>query len=329
MDNVSLRSSVGGPPRYWIVGDPRELWPREGDFCRWLAATASLLAECIRVPGLEVTGREVMAGEQVAGFDVLGRRRWDGGVRPALIARDAHGGVIVIEAQLGVADHDHLGKLVAYVQAVQAGVAVWAVAAAEPPFLREHLVAMGATMSSNSGPESPPQAAFAVTWYSSVLCTVTSPVSGAASAHTHRSWHGAVAARRQGLHAAHVVGEHLHKVLIGAALRVVGGQHICSGVAAGVRVQAGRSGRSGPRRPSSASPPRTPPSNNEYGNSPPTAGPWTNGSRPPAPTCGSRTADSRTSKPRSPRPSAPRRPDGPAPAWQPLHVAAARHVGHT
>jgi hypothetical protein len=94
------------------------------------------------VPGLEVTGREVAAGEQVAGFDVLGRRRWDGGVRPDLIARDAHGRVVVIEAQLGGADHDHLGKLVTYANAVQASVAVWAVAAMEPPFLREHLDAM-------------------------------------------------------------------------------------------------------------------------------------------------------------------------------------------
>jgi len=84
----------------------------------------------------------VAAGERVAGFDVLGRRRWDGGVRPDLIARGADGRAVVIEAQLGEADHDHLGKLVTYAQAVQAAVAVWAVEAAEPPFLREHLDAL-------------------------------------------------------------------------------------------------------------------------------------------------------------------------------------------
>lgn len=78
----------------------------------------------------------------MAGFDRLGRQRWDDGVRPDLIARDAHGRVVVIEAQLGDADHDHLGKLVAYAHAVQAGVAMWAVAAAEPPFRREHLDAL-------------------------------------------------------------------------------------------------------------------------------------------------------------------------------------------
>ena len=142
MSDVRLRFSVGGPPCYRSVGDPRELWPAEGDFCRWLAASAPLLADCTGVLGLEVTGREVAVGEQVAGFDRLGRRRWDGGVRPDLIARDAYGGAVVIEAQLGEADHDHLGKLVTYAHAVEAAVAVWAVAAAEPPFLREHLDAL-------------------------------------------------------------------------------------------------------------------------------------------------------------------------------------------
>jgi hypothetical protein len=142
VDDVRLCFSVGGTPRYWTVGDPRQLWPREGDFCRWLAASAPPLAECTGVPGLEVTGREVAAGERVLSLDRLGRQRWDGGVRPDLIARDAQGRVVVIEAQLGDADHDHLGKLVTYAHAVQADVAVWAVAAAEPPFLREHLDAL-------------------------------------------------------------------------------------------------------------------------------------------------------------------------------------------
>lgn len=112
------------------------------DLCRWLAASAPLLAQCVEVSVLEVAGREVAVGERVLSFDGLGRRRWDGGVRPDLIARDARGRVVVIEAQLGKADHDHLGKLVTYADAVQAEVAVWAVAAAEPPFFREHLDAL-------------------------------------------------------------------------------------------------------------------------------------------------------------------------------------------
>ena len=44
VDEVRLCFSVGGPPRYWAVGDPRQLWLREGEFCRWLAASAPLLA---------------------------------------------------------------------------------------------------------------------------------------------------------------------------------------------------------------------------------------------------------------------------------------------
>ena len=85
---------------------------------------------------------EVAAGERVLSFDRLGRQRWDGGVRPDLIARDAHGRAVVIEAHLGDADHDYLGKLVTYAHAVQASVALWAVAAAEPPFRREQLDAL-------------------------------------------------------------------------------------------------------------------------------------------------------------------------------------------
>jgi hypothetical protein len=38
-----------------------------------------------------------------------------------------------------VADHEHLGKLMAYSTALRADIAVWAVAAVEPPFLREQL----------------------------------------------------------------------------------------------------------------------------------------------------------------------------------------------
>ena len=91
------------------------------------------------MPGIEFTGQEVATGEQVASFDVLGRQRWDGGLRADLTARDAAGRVIVVEAQIGEADHAHLGKLMAYATAMKAGLAVWVVAAMEPPFLREHL----------------------------------------------------------------------------------------------------------------------------------------------------------------------------------------------
>lgn len=108
----SLGSSVSGPPRYWVAGDPRDLWPREAGFRRWLAGHPGLLADCLGVPGIVFTGQEVPAGERVLSFDVLGRQRWDGGLRADLTARDAAGRVIVVEAQVGEADHDHLGKLI-------------------------------------------------------------------------------------------------------------------------------------------------------------------------------------------------------------------------
>jgi hypothetical protein len=41
---------------------------------RWPAASPALLAECLGLSGLEVTGREMTVGEQVASPDGLGRR---------------------------------------------------------------------------------------------------------------------------------------------------------------------------------------------------------------------------------------------------------------
>jgi hypothetical protein len=105
-------------------------------------ASPGVLAQCLGAAGIEFTGREVALGEQVADFDCLGRQRWNGGLRADLTARDAHGRAVVTEAQLGPADHDHLGKLVSYATALPASVAVWAVAALEPPFPREHLDAL-------------------------------------------------------------------------------------------------------------------------------------------------------------------------------------------
>jgi hypothetical protein len=134
--------SIAGPPCRWVTGPPRDLWPREPDFSRWLAANPGLLAECLGLPGLEVTGREVVVGDQVAGSDSLGRLRWDGGLRADLTARDALGRSVVIEAQLGSADHGHLGQLVSYATELQADFAVWVVAAEEPPFSAEHLNAI-------------------------------------------------------------------------------------------------------------------------------------------------------------------------------------------
>jgi hypothetical protein len=105
-----------------------------------LAASAPLLAECIGGQGLETAGREVAVGEQVAGSDALGRRRWDCG-DGRTSSREAHGRAVVIEAQpampttttwkAGDLRGRRAGRLVG-----------WAVAAVEPPFLREHMDAL-------------------------------------------------------------------------------------------------------------------------------------------------------------------------------------------
>lgn len=82
--------------------------------------------------------------------------------------------------------------------------------------------------------------------------------------------------------------------------------HLKGAVAAVARGLSGlRRARSGPRKPSSGSPPRTPPSINESASSPPPAAPSTNGSRPPAPTSASRTDASLTSKLALPTPDRP------------------------
>lgn len=126
-----------------MIGDPRERWPRETpDLNPWLADNLGALARCLGLATLELSGREVPVGEQVLAMDVLGRSRWDGGLRLDIDARDERGRRVVIESQFGKADHAHLGKLVTYACAAQAALAVWVVADEDPVFYAEHLEAL-------------------------------------------------------------------------------------------------------------------------------------------------------------------------------------------
>jgi hypothetical protein len=135
----NLNITVGQPPSYMISADPRERWPRERDFVRWLADNPGLLATCLGLRGLAVTGQEVVIGHRRGAADVLGRWGWRGGLRMDLTARDADGRFIVVEAQFDESDHGHLGKLVTYACQAQADAAVWVIAGLDPVWGGEDL----------------------------------------------------------------------------------------------------------------------------------------------------------------------------------------------
>lgn len=89
----------------------RQVWKHEAyDFTRWLQTNIDVLNE---VTGLTLINVE---REQSAGsFNV------------DLVAEDDAGGKIIIENQLEKSNHDHLGKLITYLAAVEARAAVWIV----------------------------------------------------------------------------------------------------------------------------------------------------------------------------------------------------------
>lgn len=134
--------SFGPGSGHRVRGDPREAWPGESDFHRWLMANPGVVGDCLGVSGLRFTHREAVIGSQAVIFDVLGRLRPAGGLRLDLAARDDQDRVIVIETQFGGGDHAHFGQLVTYASAVRADLAVWMVAGTDPLFHHEHLAAL-------------------------------------------------------------------------------------------------------------------------------------------------------------------------------------------
>lgn len=136
------RVLLGPPSRHQLVGDPRELWPRESDFHRWLAGNLGRLASCLGIRRLEFTGREVLLGERWTHTDRRGHEQLVGGLRLDIAARDDQGRPVAVEAQFGPGDHTHLGQLVTYAHALRAAVAVWVVVDTDPLFYAEHLTAL-------------------------------------------------------------------------------------------------------------------------------------------------------------------------------------------
>lgn len=100
----------------------REVWPHEAlDFTPWLERNPDVLNEVLDLV-LENVERERSAGD----FSV------------DLVAEDQSGQAVVIENQLERSDHDHLGKLITYVAALEARAAIWIVSRPRP----EHISAL-------------------------------------------------------------------------------------------------------------------------------------------------------------------------------------------
>jgi hypothetical protein len=89
----------------------REVWKHEAlDFTKWLQENLDVLNEVLDL-SLSSAEREQSAGS----FNV------------DLVAEDETGNAVVIENQLEKSNHDHLGKIITYVAAIDAKAAVWIV----------------------------------------------------------------------------------------------------------------------------------------------------------------------------------------------------------
>jgi hypothetical protein len=103
--------------------DLRQVWKHEAcDFTRWLEENIDVLNDAIDLTLVNVE-REKSAGS----FSI------------DLVAEDESGDKVIIENQIGKSDHDHLGKVITYLTALDAHAAVWIVADPRP----EHVAAIG------------------------------------------------------------------------------------------------------------------------------------------------------------------------------------------
>jgi hypothetical protein len=94
----------------------REVWPHEAlDFTPWLERNPDALSEVLDLS-----------------IDNIERERSAGDFSVDLVAEDQAGDLVVIENQLEKSDHDHLGKLITYVAALEARTAIWIVSRPRP-----------------------------------------------------------------------------------------------------------------------------------------------------------------------------------------------------
>lgn len=87
----------------------REVWKHEAvDFTKWLQDNVDVLNELL---GLKLASPE--------------RAKPAGSFNVDLVAEDEAGNAVIIENQLERTDHDHLGKLITYLTAIDAKKAIW------------------------------------------------------------------------------------------------------------------------------------------------------------------------------------------------------------
>ena len=109
--------------------DPRDLWPEEADFTRWMAweEGVDLLGDAVGMK-LVCVGLEFPAGQFRADIVCYDESNLD------------HTQTVVIENQLGPSDHDHLGKTLTYSAELEADACIWVATR----FEEEHLHAVHA-----------------------------------------------------------------------------------------------------------------------------------------------------------------------------------------
>ena len=101
----------------------REVWKHEAlDFTQWLEENIEILGEAMN--------REIANAER--------EKKTESAFSIDLVAHTTDGTSIIVENQLEKSDHDHLGKLITYMTAMQASTAVWIVADPRP----EHVAAI-------------------------------------------------------------------------------------------------------------------------------------------------------------------------------------------
>lgn len=108
----------------------RKVWENEAyDFTQWLEENIGVLNDALGMNLINVD-RERAAGS----FSI------------DLVAEDEGGGTVIIENQLEKSNHDHLGKLITYLTAMNAKAAIWIVSDPRP----EHVAAVAWLNESNS-----------------------------------------------------------------------------------------------------------------------------------------------------------------------------------